>query len=280
VTDLSVQVTIDQRFENKEDTPLEIEYQFPLAKGIKITDFHAEIDGKKVIGQVKEKEQARNDYDDAIASGHGAYLLEQKEASNVFSASIGNLPPKKQVLVSVTYQHELDFTEAGQLRIVLPNHKLPPDGHLVPNFPAPTTAASPALLQQVPDGLTVDVEFDMTSKISSIESPTHGGKLAVTLHNSDDGGGGGGSHRATVTLPNSNTPLVTDMELLCKLENPSALCARVQTDAHGTRVAQVCFYPALNDTDVRWFGLVLVSTLFSLLTTHAFIIIIGCMTSH
>lgn len=42
-----MQVTIDQRFENKEDNPLEIEYKFPVAKGIKVTDFYAEIDGKK-----------------------------------------------------------------------------------------------------------------------------------------------------------------------------------------------------------------------------------------
>jgi hypothetical protein len=47
VTDFSVEVTIDQRFENKEDSPLEIEYRFPLVKGVKVTDFYAEIDGRK-----------------------------------------------------------------------------------------------------------------------------------------------------------------------------------------------------------------------------------------
>lgn len=35
--------------------------------------------------------------DDAIASGHGAYLVEQsKEQEDVFTASIGNLPPGRK----------------------------------------------------------------------------------------------------------------------------------------------------------------------------------------
>ncbi len=29
-------------------------------------------------GQIKEKEKAKDVYDDAIAGGHGAYLLEEK----------------------------------------------------------------------------------------------------------------------------------------------------------------------------------------------------------
>jgi hypothetical protein len=36
-----------------------------------ICSFVAEIDGNKVVGEVKEKEEARETYDDAIAEGHG-----------------------------------------------------------------------------------------------------------------------------------------------------------------------------------------------------------------
>jgi hypothetical protein len=163
-----------------------------------------------VVGVVKEKEQARNEYDDAIASGHGAFLLEQK-AENEFAASIGNLPPKKQVLVSVTYQHELAFTEAGELSIVLPNHQLPPDGSKVPTFPVPLTADA-ALEARVPNGLTMEIEFEMTSAISSIECRTH--EVDVKL-DSD-------ARKASVKLATSAKPLYHDMELLCKLADPSA----------------------------------------------------------
>ena len=42
-----------------------------------VCGFYAEIEGKKIIGVCKEKEAAFNDYDDAIAGGHGGYLLDQ-----------------------------------------------------------------------------------------------------------------------------------------------------------------------------------------------------------
>lgn len=36
--------------------------------------FRAEIDDKVIEGQIKEKQKAKDTYDDAIASGHGALL--------------------------------------------------------------------------------------------------------------------------------------------------------------------------------------------------------------
>jgi hypothetical protein len=56
--------------------------------------------------------------DDAIASGHGAYLMEEKEDKpNIFTVNVGNLPPGKQVEVSITYVTELTFTDDGQLEL-------------------------------------------------------------------------------------------------------------------------------------------------------------------
>ena len=42
-----------------------------------VCSFYALVNGKKIDGKMKEKDQARDDYDDAIASGHSAYLLEE-----------------------------------------------------------------------------------------------------------------------------------------------------------------------------------------------------------
>ena len=38
--------------------------------------FEAFINGKHIIGEVKEKEQAHREYREAISKGHGAYLME------------------------------------------------------------------------------------------------------------------------------------------------------------------------------------------------------------
>lgn len=39
--------------------------------------FYAIVDGKKIEGKIKKKEEAQDTYDDAIASGNSAFLLEE-----------------------------------------------------------------------------------------------------------------------------------------------------------------------------------------------------------
>jgi hypothetical protein len=50
-----------------------------------VCGFEAFINDKHVIGTVKEKQQARREYTEAIAAGHGAYLMEAEETADVFS---------------------------------------------------------------------------------------------------------------------------------------------------------------------------------------------------
>ena len=40
--------------------------------------FEAFINGKHIIGEVKEKEQAHREYREAISKGHGAYLMDEE----------------------------------------------------------------------------------------------------------------------------------------------------------------------------------------------------------
>src|SRR5690606_9886738 len=55
-----------------------------------------------------------------IASGHGAFMLEQREDKpNIFTASVGNLAPGKEVMIGLTYITDLDF-EDGKLKFLIP----------------------------------------------------------------------------------------------------------------------------------------------------------------
>ena len=51
-----------------------------------------------------------------MEQGHGAFLLDE-ERPDVFQASIGNLPPGKEVTVKLTYVSELAVDE-GRLRFL------------------------------------------------------------------------------------------------------------------------------------------------------------------
>uniref|UniRef100_A0A8C1YSL6 Poly [ADP-ribose] polymerase n=1 Tax=Cyprinus carpio TaxID=7962 RepID=A0A8C1YSL6_CYPCA len=104
--DLLCQVIIFQTYTNQSAVPIEAKYVFPLEETAAVCGFEAFINGKHVIGKVKEKEQARKEYKQAIEKGRGAYLMDQ-DAPDVFTISVGNLPPGATVLIKVTFITEL-----------------------------------------------------------------------------------------------------------------------------------------------------------------------------
>ena len=96
IVDLVAQVEIEQRYVNRENLPIEAVYKFPLDEGCNIKPiilqsskrtsssgagvcrFTAEVDGRVIEGVVKETKQARADYQEAITTGHSAFLVEEK----------------------------------------------------------------------------------------------------------------------------------------------------------------------------------------------------------
>ncbi|XP_076120578.1 protein mono-ADP-ribosyltransferase PARP4 [Alosa pseudoharengus] len=123
LVDLLSQVIIFQTYSNPNPTPIEAKYVFPLEESAAVCGFEAFINGKHVIGQVKEKEQARKEYKQAIEMGHGAYLMDQ-EAPDVFTISVGNLPPGATVLIKVTFISEL-LVKADSIFFQLPGSVAP-----------------------------------------------------------------------------------------------------------------------------------------------------------
>ena len=103
---------------NRESTPIEAVYVFPLDDGAAVCGFEAVVDGTLVVGEVQERDKAFEMYDDAMESGHGAFLLDE-ERPDVFQASIGNLAPGKEVMVKLTYVTELTVND-GSLRFAIP----------------------------------------------------------------------------------------------------------------------------------------------------------------
>ena len=78
IIDLVAQVNIEQRYVNRETIPIVAVYKFPLDEGAGVCKFTAEVDGRLIEGVVKETEEAKADYEDAIRTGHTAFLVEEK----------------------------------------------------------------------------------------------------------------------------------------------------------------------------------------------------------
>ena len=90
-------VTLDAELHYKnplEDEPLEATYEFPLDKTTVFSKLQAQIDGRTVTAKVQEKEEAKERYDDAVASGKAAVLAERdSDKKESMSIKLGNLQP-------------------------------------------------------------------------------------------------------------------------------------------------------------------------------------------
>jgi von Willebrand factor A domain-containing protein 5 len=71
-----------------------------------------------IEGVVKETEEAKEDYDQAIRSGRSAFMMEET-LPDVFKAKLGNLPPGSDAKIRLSYITELKV-ENGEIRFYLP----------------------------------------------------------------------------------------------------------------------------------------------------------------
>ncbi|UJR11204.1 hypothetical protein I4U23_015385 [Adineta vaga] len=108
IVDTTVEVVMYQVYHNTSSVPIEAKYVFPLDENSTVCGFEAHINNKVIKGVVKEKEQAKQEYREAIEKGHGAYLMHQEEAQ-VFSVAVGNLPANNEVIIKITYVAELEI---------------------------------------------------------------------------------------------------------------------------------------------------------------------------
>eukprot|EP00727_Mastigamoeba_balamuthi_P010920 m51a1_g6450 putative C-tail anchored protein (622) ;mRNA; f:432585-438198 len=108
IVDVAAEVTVFQQFNNLGDAPAEAKYVFPLDEKCAVTGFEAFINSKRVVGVVKEKEQAHKEYEEAVKRGDGAYLLDETPG-NVFTIAIGNVPPRTKVVIKLSYVTEIEL---------------------------------------------------------------------------------------------------------------------------------------------------------------------------
>ncbi|XP_068172771.1 von Willebrand factor A domain-containing protein 5A-like [Antennarius striatus] len=108
-------------YENKEDKPLEAVFVFPMPGDAAVCHFSATIGQKQIVAEVKEKQKAREEYDDALSSGQQAFLLEESDQSpDIFSMSVGSLRPEESASIRLEYVTELAVQADDGLRFCLP----------------------------------------------------------------------------------------------------------------------------------------------------------------
>uniref|UniRef100_A0A8C9Y8D4 VIT domain-containing protein n=1 Tax=Sander lucioperca TaxID=283035 RepID=A0A8C9Y8D4_SANLU len=108
-------------YENKEDKPLEAVFVFPLPGDAAVCHFSAKIGQTEIVAEVKEKQKAREEYDDTLSSGQQVFLLEESDQSpDIFSLSVGSLRPGESASIRLEYVTELAVQADEGLRFCLP----------------------------------------------------------------------------------------------------------------------------------------------------------------
>jgi Ca-activated chloride channel family protein len=111
LTGLVARVALTQTFGNRFDQPLEASYIFPLPDRAAVTEFRMEVGERVVEGVLKERGQARADYDTAVREGRRASIAEE-ERPGVFTMRVGNLLPGERVTVRLVMTGPLPWDEA------------------------------------------------------------------------------------------------------------------------------------------------------------------------
>ena len=118
VVDFVSEVTISQEYINREFNPIEVLYSYPVEESAAIIGFEANIDGREIETEVKKKEEAKEEYNQAMYEGNTAILLEET-AADIFSMKLGQLKPGAGAKVKLTYIMELPV-EDKSVRLTIP----------------------------------------------------------------------------------------------------------------------------------------------------------------
>ncbi|XP_044132181.1 von Willebrand factor A domain-containing protein 5A-like isoform X2 [Bufo gargarizans] len=163
-------VSATLKYKNEEEKAVEAIFVFPMDEDSAVYSFEAKVEGKIIVADLQEKEQAHKTYDEAISQGQQAFLLEEdKSSADVFSCNVGNLPPGQEAEVTLKYVRELPVEADGAVRFVLPavlNPRYTPKDQ-----PVSVTATRPQVpIGEIPYTLSLRAHFQSVFGIVKIVS--------------------------------------------------------------------------------------------------------------
>ncbi|HEY6037433.1 MAG TPA: VIT and VWA domain-containing protein, partial [Kofleriaceae bacterium] len=175
-------VTVTQTYRNDGDRTISAKYVFPASTRAAVYAMKMTIGDRVIVAKIKEREEAKHEYDEAKAAGKTATLLEE-ERPNVFTMSVANVLPKDRIQVELKYTELLVPTD-GVYEMVYPTV-------VGPRYASETTTTGKHGENQFVatpyqhagatpvTGFAIHVDVHGGMPIQQIESPSH--KIASTI---------------------------------------------------------------------------------------------------
>ena len=158
---------VEQVFVNTEQRVVEALYTFPVPNKASVSNFSMWINGKEMVGEVVEKERARQIYNSYKQVRRDPGLLEQVDFKR-FEMRIFPIPAGGEQRVKITYYQELDFDHDAATYV----------------YPLATTVGGRAD-ERTTGRFACTLDVKSAVPIVAFDSPSHGDSFAVVKH---DGG--------------------------------------------------------------------------------------------
>jgi len=152
IKDQVAQSKVDQVFRNQYSRDVEGIYIFPLPPGAAVSGFAMFVGGRRIEGEILDKDKARRIYEEIVRQMKDPALLEYLDR-DIFRARIYPIPAVGEKRVQLEYS-ELLQGESGLIKYV---------------YPLSTEKFSPVPLEDV----SILVEITSSKPIRSVYSPTH-----------------------------------------------------------------------------------------------------------
>lgn len=189
-------VRVTQTYRNEGQRAIEAKYVFPGSTRAAVGGLSVRLADRLITAQIRERQQARIEYDSAKREGKTAALLEQ-QLPNVFQMNVANILPGDEVKVELRYT-ELLIPEGGNYQFVFPTV-------VGPRYNSPQSrnadakwVAQPSLQAGVATttAFRLKVALDMPIGIKEVRSATH----EIDVSQSD------GDGHADITLAAGSEP--------------------------------------------------------------------------
>ena len=158
-----VRTSVKQTFHNNTGHCVEGVYVYPLPEMSAVDTLKMTIGSRVIVGEIHEREQARQEFEKAKSEGRKAALVEQSRP-NVFTTSVSSVMPDDDVVIEIEYQEMAHF-ESGQYQIRFPMV-------VAPRFSPPEPQAPSVVAVKMPECLnhagTVSLSVDLNPGYSAI----------------------------------------------------------------------------------------------------------------
>jgi len=111
-------VVVTQTYTNDGERAIDARYVFPGSTRAAVHGMTITVGDEVVVARIKERQEARQEFETARSEGKSASLLEQQRP-NVFTMSVANIMPGDEVVVALHYT-ELLVPEDGTYEFVYP----------------------------------------------------------------------------------------------------------------------------------------------------------------